>query len=115
MKTAALLILTLALALALAGAAAPARAADHVVATVSKATEIDAYGGRAVWSTYDPAIGAFRLTVDNRGRIRTLPVAPSPTKFDVDLGPGPHGGTIAIYSQDHGVSWYVGAPDADTF
>jgi hypothetical protein len=98
MKLAALAVLILAVA------APPARAADTTVATVAKATEIDAYGARAVWSTYDPAINAFRLTVDNRGRIRTLPVAPSPTTFDIDLGPGPHGGTVAIYSRcPHGV------------
>jgi hypothetical protein len=92
MKIAALVTLLLA-------SAAPAQAADTIVTTVARPTPVDAYGGRAVWSAWDPAIGAYRLTADNRGRIRTLPVAPSPTKFDVDLGPGPHGGTIAIYSR----------------
>src|SRR4051812_20357618 len=92
MKIAALLTLMLA-------SAAPAQAADTIVATVARPTPVDAYGGRAVWSAWDPALGAYRLTVDNRGRIRTLPMAPSPTQFDVDLGPGPHGGTIAIYSR----------------
>jgi hypothetical protein len=93
MKIAALLTLTLAIA------ASPARAADTTVATVSKATQVDAYGGRAVWSTYDPAAGVYRLTVYNHGRTRPLPVAPSRVPFDIDLGPGPHGGTVAIYSR----------------
>jgi hypothetical protein len=91
---------TFALALLLAAlAAAPAHASDTVVATVAKSTTIDAYGGRAVWSTWDPAISAYRLTVYNAGRIRTLPVPPNVEPFEVDLGPGPRGGTVAIYTR----------------
>jgi hypothetical protein len=85
-------------ALALA-TATPARAADTVVTTVGQATTIDAWAGRAVWSTWDPAGNAYRLTVDNGGRLRTLPVAPSPSPFQADLAPGPNGGTVAIYSR----------------
>lgn len=85
-------------ALALA-TATPARAADTVVATVAKTTTIDAFRGRAIWSTWDATAGAYRLTVDNGGHVRTLPVAPSPSPFQADLGPGPNGGTVAIYSR----------------
>jgi hypothetical protein len=85
--------------LGLATAAAPANAADSVVATVAKQTPIDAFGGRAVWSTWDPAAAAYRLTVYNGGRVRNLPVAPSASPFQADLGEGSHGGTVAIYSR----------------
>lgn len=85
-------------ALSLAGAA-PAHAADATIATVAKPTTIDAYGGRAVWSTWDPAAGAYRLTESSGGAVRTVPIAPNPVPFPVDLGPGPHGGTIAVYSR----------------
>jgi hypothetical protein len=79
--------------------ATPARAADTTVTTVGKPTTIDAWAGRAVWSTWDPAVSAFRLTVYHDGRTRLLPVAPSPSPFQADLGPGPNGGTVAIYSR----------------
>jgi hypothetical protein len=91
---AALMLLTLALA-----GAAPAQAADTTVATVVKPTKVDAYGGRAVWSAWDPAAGAYRLTERSAGAVRAVPVAPGKVPFDVDLGPGPHGGTIAVYTR----------------
>jgi hypothetical protein len=86
-------------AAALAAGAAPAVAADGVVGTAARPTTIDAYAGRAVWSAWDASARAFRLTESAGGRVRTLPVRPSRVAFDVDLGPGPRGGTIAVYSR----------------
>ena len=82
--------------LALAAFPAPAAAADSLVATVERPTTVDAAGGRAVWSAWDPAAGAYRLTEHAGGVTRTLPVAPNPVPFDVDLAPG---GAVAVYSR----------------
>jgi hypothetical protein len=60
---------------------------------------IDAYGPRVVWSDYDAAAGAWRLTERSGGATRAVPVAPRRTPFDVDLGPDGHGGTLAVYSR----------------
>jgi hypothetical protein len=79
--------------------AAPAPAADTIVTTVAKPTTIDAFGGRAVWSTWDPAQRVYRLTEYSGGAVRTLPVAANAVPFDVDLGPGAGGGTVAVYSR----------------
>lgn len=79
--------------------AAPAPAADTIVTTVAKPTTIDAFGGRAVWSSWDPAQRVYRLTEYSGGAVRTLPVAANEVPFDVDLGPGPNGGTVAVYSR----------------
>jgi hypothetical protein len=80
--------------------AAPARADDHVVATVAKPTTIDAYGGRAVWSAWDESAHAYRLTEYTADHgVRTLPLRPRAAPFDVDLGPDARGGTLAVYSR----------------
>lgn len=79
--------------------AAPAAAADTVVATTARPTTVDAFAGRAVWSAWDPAARAYRLTEYADGQVRTLPVAPSRVPFDVDLGPAPRRGTLAVYSR----------------
>jgi hypothetical protein len=83
----------------LATAAAPAAAQDAVIATVERPTTVDAYAGRAVWSAWDPAIRAYRLTEHVDGHVRTVPVAPNRVPFDVDLGPDARGRTLAVYSR----------------
>jgi hypothetical protein len=88
-------ILALAL-LTLAAAPAQAAADDSLVATVARPTTIDAAGGRAVWSAWDPAARVYRLTEFANGTTRTAPVRPSRVPFDVDLAPG---GGIAVYSR----------------
>jgi hypothetical protein len=60
---------------------------------------IDAFDGRVVWSDYDAAIGAWRLTEHVGGVTRALPIEPRKTPFDVDLGPDGSGGTVAAYSR----------------
>jgi hypothetical protein len=53
---------TIAAAAALALTPASAGAEDTAVATVARATPVDVYGGHAVWSSWDAAAGAYRLT-----------------------------------------------------
>lgn len=79
--------------------AAQASAVDNVVATVSRPTPVDVYGGRAVWSAWDSSTGAYRLTEYVNGRVRTVPVAPNAVPFDVDLGPDRRGRALAVYSR----------------
>ena len=76
-----------------------ASAADRVVATVAKQTGIYAHGDRAVWSAWDPAVDRYRLTEYADGRVRTLPIKPGRVPFDVDLGPGPDGHMLAVFSR----------------
>jgi hypothetical protein len=71
---------------------------DVPIAAVEGGT-ISAYGGRLVWSTYDAALGSYRLTARVGGVIRHPPVPPRTVPFDVDLGPGPQGETVAVYSR----------------
>jgi hypothetical protein len=82
--------------LAVAAAPAPAVAADSLVATVARPTTVEAAGGRAVWSSWDPAAGAYRLTEFANGATRALPVAPNRGPFDVDLRAD---GRVAVYSR----------------
>jgi hypothetical protein len=79
--------------------AAPAAGADRTVATVSRPTGVDAYGGRAVWSAWDPAVHAYRLTAYIPGHVRTLPIAPNPVPFDADIGPDRHGLLYVVFSR----------------
>jgi hypothetical protein len=85
---------------ALAAVPAAAAAADEVIATTAKATGVEAYRGHVVWSAWDPAISAYRLTEYHDGMIQPLNrVPPSAVPFDVDLGPDPFGGTMAVFSR----------------
>ena len=71
--------------------------ADDVIARLPAATPIDAYHGRIAWSEPSPA--GYRLRGYHDGVVRTMPVAPSATPFDVDLGPERHGRTVAVYQR----------------
>jgi hypothetical protein len=73
--------------------------ADTSIATVVRATGVSAYNGQLVWSTYDPATGKYSLTRWADGETSTVPVPPRAVPFDVDLGPGPTGATLATYSR----------------
>lgn len=77
--------------------AATASAADTTVATVSRATPVDVYGGHAVWSTWDGS--AYRLTDYSGGQARTLPVAGSAAPLDVDVGSDARGKPLAVYAR----------------
>jgi hypothetical protein len=84
---------------AIAGTPACAAPVGATLADVVEPTKIAAYGGRVVWSTYDPATKRYTLTQHAEGTTSAVPVATREVPFDVDLGPGPDGETIASYSR----------------
>jgi hypothetical protein len=79
-------------------AAAPA-SADTTIETVARPTPLSAFGGRLVWSQFDPATGAYLLMTRANGVTSPVPVRPRSVPFDVDLGPSPAGDTLAVYSR----------------
>jgi hypothetical protein len=85
-----------------AGALAPtAHAADPTVLSTEQAVApVAAWNGTVVWSSYDAAAKDFKLVVSrDGGKPTALPVAPSPTPFDVDLGTNRNGSTYAVYTR----------------
>ena len=91
-------LLTL-IAAAMAAYVAPAGADTTEVTGLAEPTPISAHSGRIVWSTFDPATFTYRLTQRVNGVVSPVPVPPRAVPFDVDLGPGPRGGTLAVYSR----------------
>jgi hypothetical protein len=77
--------------------AAPAAAQD--VATLDRSTPIAAYGGRLLWSAYDSATQTYGLVTRVADVTSAVPVARRTVPFDADLGPGPTGSTVAVYSR----------------
>lgn len=73
--------------------------AKTVIAEVDRGTEVNAYAGRLVWSSYDESIRAYRLMTYMDGQTSEVPIAPSHNAFDIDLGPGPRSQTLAVYSR----------------
>jgi hypothetical protein len=92
------LAITCAAAAALLAAAA-AHAQAEVIVTLDRPTPVAAFGGRLLWSTLDRATGNWSLVTRAGGVTRTVPVPPRRVAFDADLGPGPDGGTVAVYSR----------------
>jgi hypothetical protein len=84
----------LALTLALAGSAS----AEDVV-TLDHSTPVAAFGGRLLWSRFDPVTDDYALVTRAGGIPIIVPVAHRAVPFDADLGPGPDGGTVAVYSR----------------
>jgi hypothetical protein len=60
---------------------------------------VSGFGGYLAWSRLDAERGRFELMAAHEGVVETLPVRPRATVFDVDLGPGPDGNTVAVYSR----------------
>jgi hypothetical protein len=72
--------------------------ADVDVADVLGPTKVSAYGGRAIWSAFDPTRQDNRLmTRLGDGPVETVPIPPTPTPFEADVGPGPGGHVVAVY------------------
>jgi hypothetical protein len=72
--------------------------ADVNVADVLGPTKVSAYGGRVVWSAFNPADQENRLmTRLGDGPVEAVPIPPTPTPFEADLGPGPDGHIVAVY------------------
>jgi hypothetical protein len=78
---------------------APAAAqADTNIADVSGPTKVSAYGGRLIWNAFNLANQENRLmTRLGDGPVETVPIPPTPTPFEADLGPGPDGQIVAVY------------------
>ena len=85
--------------LALAAGAAPA-AAEQRLATESASFTADAFGDVIAWSSYDAASRTYALRV-LRGTtpVDTAAVAPSADPLDLDVGPGPNGAPLVVYSR----------------
>jgi hypothetical protein len=82
--------------LAMAGAAR----ADVMVAELTANVPIAAHGGWVAWSAYDSGTGRFRLMVaPHGGAPAAAPVAGARRAFDVSLGPGTRGRTVALYTR----------------
>jgi hypothetical protein len=86
-------------ALIVLGAAATAAKADTTITEVQRATPLAGYGDTLVWSSYDAASDSYRLTALVAGTMVVPPVAPRPAPFDADVGPGPGGRPLVVYSR----------------
>jgi hypothetical protein len=87
----------LALILLLLAVPASARAADTTIAETQTSQVVSAHGGRLAWSEGD------RLMTWFNGIASEMPVEPQDGGFDVNLGRGPGGDTVAAYSRDDGL------------
>ena len=76
---------------------ASARAADVTIAETATSQVVAAHGDRLAWSDGD------RLMTWANGIASALPVDPQEGGFDVNLGRGPNGETVAVYSRDSGL------------
>jgi hypothetical protein len=77
--------------------AAPAAAQD--VATLDRSSPIAAYGGRLLWSSFDPATQTYGLVTRVGGVTSPVAVARRTVPFDADLGPSADGSIVAVYSR----------------
>ena len=87
-------------ALACAALAPAAHAASTTLSTEQAVGPVAAWNGTVVWSSFDRAANDYKLVVSkDGGKPTALPVAPSPTPFDVDLGTNRNGSTYAVYTR----------------
>jgi hypothetical protein len=105
--------LAAAVAACAAGTALPGPAAATTVATPNTPAQVRAYAGTIVFSVYDSTAHAFRLAVRDPGAApRVLDVvAPSPTAFRADIGPGRDGRLRIVFQRCAG----YGERRTDTF
>ena len=86
-------------ALVLAACAAPA-AAEQRLASEAASFAADAYGDVIAWSSYDAASKTYALRVLRGGApVDTSAVASSAAPFDLDVGHGPSGAPLVVYSR----------------
>jgi hypothetical protein len=78
---------------------APSASGDETIAMVTRPTSVSAYGGRVVWSSFDSTRGVYVLMTRFAGTTLPVSVRARSVPFDVDLGPGEEGGTVAAYSR----------------
>lgn len=79
--------------------AAPAGAAEELAASPGRIVA-DAYGGRVAWAQFDASSGLWKLVEHRGGKVRRLRAGAFQGPVTVDLGPGPDGGVVAVYSRD---------------
>jgi hypothetical protein len=81
------------------GFAAPAAAtaAPGTITVLHGATAVEAYGGVAVWSDYDPPSRSWHVGVRRDGKISTPPIPVAGKAIEVDVGPGPSGSPTLAY------------------
>ena len=79
---------------------APAAPAATPLAAPGAPTKVATFDGLTVWSERGED-GAFRLVADpgSDGDPQALEVEPRGVPFDVDVGPGPDGAPVAVYSR----------------
>jgi hypothetical protein len=65
----------------------------------AEAIGIKGYGGYLVWSEHVLDPPGYRLFAAHDGRVFALRARPRPVAFDVDVGPGPDGAPVAVYSR----------------
>lgn len=113
MRTRRLLPLPALVALALVPGAAQAQ--DTTVATLERPTEVRELDGTVVYSAFDPAIDAYRLTVRDAQGARALPVQPSRAPFEADIGTNSKGDPQVVFSLDVGLQEGGQAGQRDLF
>lgn len=79
--------------------AAPAGAAEEL-ATAAGRIQADAYGGHIAWAQLDASTKKWQLVEHHEGKVRRLPVDAFSGPVRLDLGPGPEGGTVAVYARE---------------
>jgi len=88
-----------ALAALLAFTVAPASArADQSLAELGRDAPVAGYGGWKAWSQFDAKTARYTLMFGHPDdSVGVSPLPPSPTPWDVSLGPDADGGVVAIY------------------
>jgi hypothetical protein len=83
--------------LALLGAATPTIAGAEPHPSGGRPSGVSTYGSAVVWSR---AVGErYQLMASYRGRQFRLPARTRSVPFDADVGPGPGGGPVVVYSR----------------
>lgn len=91
------------LATSLAGMTSEPAHGDRLIARdVIESTHVRGHGGWLVWSGQRVGEGRFRLMARRGGRTFALRGVPRRrnSPFDVDIGPGPDGRPVAVYTRD---------------
>jgi hypothetical protein len=94
-------------ACALAALVLPAAAPAATVAPAGAATPVREYAGTIVFSQFDQATSQWFLAVRRAGAttVERLPVAPSATPFEADIGPDSGGRPAVIYQRCGGTAF----------
>jgi hypothetical protein len=84
----------------------PHAASAATIAPTGGPTAVREYAGTIVFSQFDPAVGQWYLAVRRAGasQVERLPVAPSATPFDADVGPDSEGSPEVIYQRCGGTA-----------